>query len=753
MKKLLALALALIFVFSSISALAYSDVPASGEMSEAVTRLGDLGIVSGYTDNTYRPGNNLTRAEFARMMVSALGKDKEAKALSNMSVFSDVKSGSWSAPYINYVASMGIVSGYLDGTYKPNQNITYAECVTILLRCLNFMENTVGYYWPTNYVEAAKTEGIGAGMNYGAYDAITRGDAAIMIDRAIFSEFNGEERILLENSGYRVIRDAVVIESGDGTVRLSDSNTYTEKMTSTPKKGQFASYAVIDEDGYLIALSGANSEVSSAKANMPVYVTAVTGNTVSYISNGIAGSYTFSGGFTVYVDGMKTTYQGANMKAGCDLTFYGDSFGAWNFAVVDTLGNDPKLSSKNYTDSDTAFEGIALNKKTLTVYRDGSLAEISDIKKNDVVYFNELTNVMDVYTKKVTGIYYDAMPSKTYVEKVKVAGAEYTVGSSQAALKLSASPGSYEIGERITLLLGKNDEVQFVVELSDAAVSNYGVVLSTGTETGDTGATERYANIFMSDGETHKITVKSDASGYIGKLVNITYKDSLATLSLAKKPSGLSGTLNKTERTLNGKTILKEAVIIQRTRFEEGKVAECEVLNLATMTAKSISDTQILGAAVANGFGDIALLYVEDVETTSEFGIVSGITKLTDGGRYEIFQNGFESEYSANFFVSGLSVGTPVEFSVGSAGLLELKKLYKIASGAVNAADDSRIMIGSTVYELSPEVVVIDVSTIGEYKTVSLEDLKDGTIKNAAVYSDTSSTNEAVIRVITVKKG
>ncbi len=749
LKRLTALILSLVIMSLPLGAFAYSDVASTGEMAEAIYRLNDLGIISGYQDGTFRAGNHLTRAEFARMMVSALGKDKEAKALGNTSVFSDVPRGMWATPYINYVAKTDIVSGYADGTYKPNQNISFAECVTILLRSLNYMEDKVGYFWPTNYTEAAKTEGISAGMSYGPYDIITRGDAALMIDRAIFSEYSDDDKILLENSGYKVIRDTVVIENSQGGIRLSDSNTYTGKLSLGVTKGQWADYAVIDKNGYLVALSSKTEAENVAKASMPVYVNAVTGNTVSYISNKIAGSYTFSGGFTVYADGVKMTYSQASgiLKAGCDLTFYGDTYGVWNFAVIDSLGQSPYLASRDYTEMDTSFEGISLNKDTLTVYRGGEKASLSEIRKNDIVYFNPSTNVMDAYTKKVTGIYYDAKPSKTFVETVTVAGKDYTVGSDKAALMLGANAGSYEIGERVTLLLGKNDEVQFAVELSDAAVSNYGVVLSSGTQTNEKGATENYADIFMSDGETHRITVKSDASNHIGKLVKLNYNGSVATLSQEKKSSGLSGTLDKTARTLSGKKILKDAVIIQRTAYDEQKSAECKLLNLSTMTAKTISEDQILSAVFANGFGDIALLYLENVETTASFGVVSGIK----GTNYEIFSDGTEKTYSASFSVSGLSVGTPVEFSGSTASLTSLKKLYKTANGKIQVVDESRIMIGGTVYELSPDVKVVDVSNLGEYREVSMESLKDGSFSSCIIYSDTSKTQGSVIRIITVQ--
>ena len=61
----------------------------------------------------------------------------------------------------------------------------------------------------------------------------------------------------------------------------------------------------------------------------------------------------------------------------------------------------------------------------LTVYKDNKTATVADIKINDVVYYNTQTNTMDVYNKKVTGVYKEAMPSKAHVTSVNVGGNVY----------------------------------------------------------------------------------------------------------------------------------------------------------------------------------------------------------------------------------------------------------------------------------------------------------------------------------------
>lgn len=103
---------------------------ASGWYKEAVESVAGLGVVGGYEDGTFRPNNKITRAEFVTI---AVGFDSITQTESE---FTDVPSTSWAAPYIATAAAKGWVSGYEDGTFRPNDNITRAEAVSILNKLL-----------------------------------------------------------------------------------------------------------------------------------------------------------------------------------------------------------------------------------------------------------------------------------------------------------------------------------------------------------------------------------------------------------------------------------------------------------------------------------------------------------------------------------------------------------------------------------------------------------------------------------------
>ena len=114
MKKVLSIVLSLVMVicmmpvmaFAATSNAAYSDI--SGEKCEgAVNVLDALGVVDGYEDGTYRPDQTVTRAEMAKLIITALGVADYASATN--SSYSDMALAQWAIPYVEYATNLNIV--------------------------------------------------------------------------------------------------------------------------------------------------------------------------------------------------------------------------------------------------------------------------------------------------------------------------------------------------------------------------------------------------------------------------------------------------------------------------------------------------------------------------------------------------------------------------------------------------------------------------------------------------------------------
>ena len=109
----------------------FKDVYEGDWYYNAIGFMTDMGIVSGYPDGTFRPNAPVTRAEFA-MMVSKFAKLNTFTS----NAFADLSSGHWAYEVINSAASKGWVTGYPDGTFRSDSEISRAEIVTIVNRML-----------------------------------------------------------------------------------------------------------------------------------------------------------------------------------------------------------------------------------------------------------------------------------------------------------------------------------------------------------------------------------------------------------------------------------------------------------------------------------------------------------------------------------------------------------------------------------------------------------------------------------------
>jgi len=101
--------------------------PASDEILKAVA----VGIVTGYPDGTFKPDGSVTRAEFASMLMRGVKPADEGMQL----VFKDKdKIGNWAVKAVQQAVKLGIITGYADGTFRPNANITHAEMISMVIR-------------------------------------------------------------------------------------------------------------------------------------------------------------------------------------------------------------------------------------------------------------------------------------------------------------------------------------------------------------------------------------------------------------------------------------------------------------------------------------------------------------------------------------------------------------------------------------------------------------------------------------------
>jgi len=144
--------------------------------------------IKGYENGMFKPGNSVTRAEAAQMLYSLL-RDRSWEKKS----FSDV-GAQWYADAVGTMAGLGVIRGYTDGSFRPNREITRAEFVTMAVNCDTIEEGEIFFSdvspnsWAAPYIATASAKGWISGFQDGSFhpdDKITRAQAVTIINKML----------------------------------------------------------------------------------------------------------------------------------------------------------------------------------------------------------------------------------------------------------------------------------------------------------------------------------------------------------------------------------------------------------------------------------------------------------------------------------------------------------------------------------------------------------------------------------------
>jgi hypothetical protein len=219
MKRALALFLSVMMFltlvpFVSAATPSFSDVPRNHWAYKAITEMADKGIISGYNDRTFRPNNEVTRAEFAKIMIAAADIDFDKRSVSQ--TFKDVPRSHWAFYYVEYAKPY--LTGYKSGstyTYKPNQSAVREDIAVALVRLLGYDkkykadldeldkfrdDDDISPALRPYIAIAVQTDlMIGSNNRFRPQDPITRAEAATLLYRALLDRDGDETKVVFPN--------------------------------------------------------------------------------------------------------------------------------------------------------------------------------------------------------------------------------------------------------------------------------------------------------------------------------------------------------------------------------------------------------------------------------------------------------------------------------------------------------------------------------------------------------------------------
>ena len=207
--------------------------------------------IFGYSDGTFRPDNDMSRAEAAAIFARLIAEEKD-ETVSGKATFSDVASNSWCNKYIGYLEKYDIIKGYSDGTFRPDEPVTRAEFVTMAVRYYDLFNDVTKSSYTVNYTDLNKS--------YWAYADIAFAKHIGWLNGYADGTFKGDNNIT---------RAEVVTVTNHATGRTPDED-YINKNISTLNK--FTDLKNNSHWGYYDIIESANNHIGIANGDSETWV-------------------------------------------------------------------------------------------------------------------------------------------------------------------------------------------------------------------------------------------------------------------------------------------------------------------------------------------------------------------------------------------------------------------------------------------------------------------------------------------------
>lgn len=577
-KRFVSLCLAGLIMVAPASAV-FTDISDS-RVSQTAAVLDALGIMQGVGGGSFAPGKALTRAQFCKLAVTAMGVT-DVSPYASYTIFPDVKHSHWAAPYINAAVrhpelkEKSIIRGYADGSFGPNKIVSYGEVCTMLLRMLGYKEEDVGPFWPADYIAQAQAIGLTDGVTItDARAAVKRGDAAVLLLNALNTDKKGEEgSTLLDKVASSTVKDCILLETG---------KTYSALA---------ADAAVFYEDGVVDTESPRKTAGTLDSSMIGVYGTIVIGKGSSKVAVGVIPNGNKTEAYEVvnaaadrivttngtlrpdrktklYIsrDHVMNEYENAwaNLQSGDTLTLYYNEYG-----VLQLMAVLPKTTAGA---AHSFVYGLATSRRIpaeYTIIKNGAKIDASKLKKYDVVTLDAANRQAIVSDTKLSGKYQTDSTTYSHPSQVKILGKDFEVSSEAAATFKDMKLNDY-----ITLLFDADGNVAAAYPKKDVSAEMQGIV---------TKIDGKKATVTLTNGLTLRdIPIAKDVkTDVMGRLVTVSQSGEGADLIRRTLSGKTAGNWSVAEGKLGGNAVSSKVRVYE------------EVLSGAPLNAINVSDIDL----------------------------------------------------------------------------------------------------------------------------------------------------------------
>lgn len=744
MKKIIAfmlcIALTLPFMAFSVSAQSTDDTINLQNLMK------DLKIMQGDEAGNFNLGDKVTRAEFAKIAVAASEYRNTVAASSLTSPFHDVPFTYWGASYIRCAANNGFIKGYPDSTFRPEDNVTLEEGVTIALKLLGYKDDYFDLSWPEGQMKAAVDFELLEGLEAGMGQALSRGDVMQLIYNALTTNMKDSQLYLLNSFGYSYAEDVILIATSNEDSSISDNKVLTSAGTFEIPAGFDKSLAGFKGDMVTKNPNNLVSFVPTNKRGASYTLNTVLKEDVLVYDGDKTASVNIGKNTSIYYKTEKTTMDLLKTKAsiGDSITVYTNDSGDTEYVMVGSM----KSTGATTVLADLSSYGIDDN---TIIYKNGKRVSKDEVAVRDILYYSKDMNMAWVWSNKITGVYESAAPNKDNIESVTISGKTYSIETTTAYEKF-VTGGSFELGDTVTIYLGRNGEIADVFPASEEEMSFIGYLTATGTKTYENelgnSYSSYYATVAFADGSEVEYKTELDYKEYKCSMVKVSLGKNGATLiKFAAEHNKLSGVFDASRNILGNTKLANDVKIMDIGNTESFRSA-----NYIIVHKQRLDDAELLArdifAYVKNDKNEISELYLNDVTgDCHEFGIVTSAKN---------------SSYHIDIAGSSLTVSGDTIYPVGRGNPVRLLKsgnsaatLYRLPSVSKNfkSATETSLIFGNTEFKVYDKIAVYERVAVGLWKYLTYaEFLRGETPKTVQAYYDKAEARGGRIRVLVITR-
>ena len=661
-KRLASLALAMVLALGLVPYMApkasaiggFSDVT---DMTTAqnVEVLQMMGVVDGMSSGVFNPMGTLTRAQFCKMAVEAMGQGDRANIYQNYTIFPDVKPGYWAAGYVNLAVRSDpkLISGYADGTFGPNNTINYGQAVTILMRMLGYKDEDVSAVWPDGYIDQAMAIGLCDGVSLSAGTAVNRAQAAQLFMNLLNCDQKegGKFYTKLGTPVDAILLDGNAKDAAGNPILRTSVQDYV--LAGNPGSGLLSGRKGV------VILNGAGEAVTFVPTNEGTSrnITIAMAETTT-ITDSSGTKYSVAADAKVYIGESSYSYveRFTYLSAGTLATLYINDKGRVETVFVGSTTSDDAV----IVAQDGSTEGFALltDRTDYTIYKHGERVTSRSLKKFDVATYSASNNTVYVSDNRITVYYQDAYPNAASPSRIKATGIIGTGedGYLEVMPCAMASLAECRVGQTITLLLTENNKVAGVSTNSAARGNAIGFVGKDGV---------RLFNGLEVDSSAIK-----NLSDYTGQLVSVSSSNRDSVTLGRVGGQSIRGDFYVSEGRVGSAELAADVQIY--TTAQGNMLSQ---VALSDLTESIISSDQVLFAH-KNYADKVDILVLENTTGDSlYYGRVFVSTKTTGEGENQVTEvtttvyrgnNGAEQKVAEFTVDRGLSTGQWIGVSVRS---------------------------------------------------------------------------------------